>query len=76
MTRNNRIKRKRKEIKDKLQKVTLPDNGTQSQLLWSIGTTLNVSGPTIGNYIKGNVKDYYLAEAILAEFKKLKMVRK
>ena len=69
------LEKRRADIKAKLKTIKLPEDGTQTQLFWNIGTALNVSGPTIKNYISGDVKDGYLAEAIFAECKRLRFVK-
>ncbi len=38
----------------------------------SVSNVLPITHITVLNYIKGNIKDGYLAEAILAELKKIK----
>jgi|TARA_R110000868_G_scaffold180622_2_gene421239 predicted transcriptional regulator len=38
----------------------------------SVSATLPITHITVRNYMKGNIKDGYLAEAILAELKKIK----
>ena len=40
--------------------------------LWAIGNALKISGTSVDNYIKGRIKDGYMAEAIYSEYLKMK----
>lgn len=75
MTTLETLNKKRTDIKQKLSSIILPQDGTETQLCWNVGTALKVSGPTVKNYINGGIKDGYLAEAIYAEFKRLKYAK-
>ena len=66
---------KHKQIKEKLKSIVLPIDGSATQICWNIGTNLNVSGTTVKNYLCGEVKDGYLAEAIYSEFKRIKKLK-
>lgn len=69
------LKSRRNEICRQLSKVELPKSiGTESCM--KVGQILDITGVTVMNYLKGNVRDGYLAEAILKEFKAMKMVKK
>ena len=68
------FKKQKEEIRKKLSTVIL-DEGQETNLCWRVAGELKVSGTTINNYLKGNVSDGYLAEAIYREFKKLKCVK-
>jgi len=46
--------------------------GTIMAACTNVGRLLEISPQTVYNYITGNIKDGYLAEAILKEFKRLK----
>jgi len=61
-------------IKEKLSSIKFPKD-SETRYCWSVGASLNVSGVTVKNYIKGDVKDGYLAEAIYTCFKKIKMTK-
>lgn len=63
------------EIKEKLSTVVFPQN-LETSICWDIGKSLDVTGPTIKNYIAGQIKDGYLAEAIYNECKRLKYLSK
>lgn len=75
MTTKEKLDIKRQEIKDKLNKISLP-NGTATNICWEIGQELGITGTTVLYYIGGNIKDGYLAEAILEEFKIRKLISK
>ena len=75
MTALEAFNNRHKLIKAKLKTITLPTDGSATQMCWHIGTTLNVSGPTVKNYICGDIKDGYLGEAIYTEFKRLKFTK-
>lgn len=66
---------KHNEIKEKLSRVIIPNDGNATNIYWAIGSTLQVSGTTVKNYLSGEIKDGYLAEAIYSEFKRLKMCK-
>ena len=70
-----KYKERHKKIKVLLSKVEIPD-GMATQILWNIGANLGVTGPTVKNYISGNIKDGYLAEAIYNECKRLRFIQK
>lgn len=65
------LNKKRAEIIGKLNRIRLPKDGNATSLCWTVGTALNISGPTVKNYLNGDVKDGYLAEAIYSEFVRL-----
>lgn len=70
----NKTNKKHLAIK-KLLKVEgkrLVDAGHITNACLKSATKLDVSHVTVLNYIKGDIKDGYLAEAILAELKKIK----
>ncbi len=50
----------------------LSDNNLTASACLKSAIKLDVSHVTVLNYIKGDIKDGYLAEAILAELKKIK----
>jgi predicted transcriptional regulator len=62
-------------IKEKLKTVVLPD-GIETKTLKEIADSLDITAPTVKNYLNGDIKDGYLAEAIYSEFKRLKMVKR
>ena len=62
---------KHSDIKKMLGDVVLPEN-LNIETCFKIGKTLACSGNTVRNYLLGKVNDGYLAEAILAECKRLK----
>jgi hypothetical protein len=74
MTSYETFKKQKEEIRKKLSNVILED-GQETNLCWKVGGELKVSGTTINNYLKGNVSDGYLAEAIYREFKKIKCIK-
>lgn len=76
MTAVETYNQKHETIKEKMASVSLPTDGTATQVCWSIGAALDISGTTVKNYAEGEIKDGYLAEAIFAEFKRLKMTNK
>jgi len=61
-------------IRSKLAKIKFPDN-KETTICWAVGMSLNISGVTIKNYLKGNIKDGYLAESIYNELKRLKLTK-
>lgn len=75
MTVLDTFKKRHNEIRKKLMSIELPEDGSATQLCWNVGSNLNVSGPTIKNYLTGEIKDGFLAEAIHGEFKRLKYCR-
>jgi len=65
---------KRNLIKDKLSKVSFPPE-KETTMCWAVGADLGITGVTVKNYLKGYIKDGYLAEAILNECKRLKLTK-
>lgn len=63
------------QIKNKLATVELTP-GSETKVCWDIGRDLNITGPTVKNYIEGKIKDGYLAESIFSLCKLLKLVKK
>lgn len=63
-----------KDIKDKLMAIVLPEQ-TGTSICGGIGYSLNITGQTVKNYLNGDIKDGYLAEAIYKEFKRLKIAK-
>lgn len=61
-------------IRDKLRKVKFPKD-KETTMCWAIGASLDISGVTVKNYIKGAIGDGYLAEAIYNELKRLKIAK-
>jgi hypothetical protein len=68
------FKKQKEDIKKKLSTVIL-EEGQETSLCWQVATALKVSGTTVSNYLRGNVSDGYMAEAIYREFKKLKCAK-
>jgi hypothetical protein len=68
-------KKRRLDIIKKLQSVILPTDGSATLVCWRVGNDLEVSGTTVRNYIQGDVKDGYLAEAIYSEFQRLNLAK-
>ena len=68
------MKEERDNLIKKLSAVKFPD-GCSTIECNKIGITLGKTGPTIMNYILGNVNDGILGNAILRELKKLKYVK-
>ncbi len=68
------LDKKREDMKEKMKTVILPTDGSATRICWAIANNLNISGPTVTNYVNGDIKDGFLAEAIYIEFKRLKMV--
>jgi hypothetical protein len=64
------VKRKQ-DIKKKLQSIKFEHKEITRQL-WAIGNALNISGTSVDNYMKGRIKDGYMAEAIYSEYLKIK----
>ena len=69
------LESKRESIKNNLSTIKLPKDGTATGICWTIGQSLKISGPTVINYLSGNVKDGYLGEAIYSEFKRLRYAK-
>lgn len=65
---------KHEAIKNKLMSISLPE-GEENRLHTGVAYCLNVSPPTIKNYLAGKIGDGYLAEAIYKEFKRLKIAK-
>lgn len=63
-----------KQIKEKLTSIELPE-GTGTNICWAVAGSLKITGQTVKNYLVGNIKDGYLAEAIYKEFKRLKIAK-
>ena len=59
------------DIKKRLMEVELPEN-LNIESCFYIGKELGCSGNTVRNYLHGKIGDGYLAEAILAECKRMK----
>jgi hypothetical protein len=69
------LTKRRNEIVKKLQSVSIPNDGSITSICWKIGNDLDVSGTTVRNYVQGDVKDGYLAEAIYSEFQRLNLAK-
>lgn len=65
---------KHEAIRKKLMSISLPE-GKENSLYTGVAYCLNVSPPTIKNYLSGKIGDGYLAEAIYKEFKRLKIAK-
>lgn len=63
-----------KSIKEKLASIVLPEQ-TGTSLCGGVGYSLNITGQTVKNYLNGDIKDGFLAEAIYKEFKRLKIAK-
>ena len=63
--------KKKDDITKKLKSIKFDKNETTRQL-WAIGNALKISGTSVDNYVKGRIKDGYMAEAIYSEYLKLK----
>lgn len=63
-----------KQIKEKLTAIDLPE-GSGTNTCWAVAGSLGVTGQTVKNYLEGNIKDGFLAEAIYKEFKRLKIAK-
>lgn len=75
MTALQEFNKKRSIIISKLSKIELPSDGNATNICWNVGSALQITGPTVKNYLSGEVKDGYLAEAIYSEFKRLKITK-
>lgn len=62
------------DIKKKLNEISQIKigKGRTMEVCRIVGVSLEVSAPTVHNYISGKISDGYLAEAIYQEFKKMK----
>jgi hypothetical protein len=67
------LEERKNQVKGKLFSIVIP-NRQETSICWAIGKSLGVTGTTVQNYLRGKVKDGYLAEAIYEEFLKIKMV--
>lgn len=67
---NNKLQ----DAKDKLSRVVLPKK-SQSAICWEVGASLDITGITVSNYLKGTIRDGFLAIAIYNEFKRRKMLK-
>jgi len=67
--------KERADILAKLKTIKLPTDGTATGICWEVGRSLDVTGPTVRNYLSGGIKDGFLATAIYREFKRLKMCK-
>lgn len=74
MTPYQELVERRGAIIKKLSHIQLPE-GNNTRMCWDVGNSLSITGQTVQNYLKGEVKDGYLAEAIYKEFKKLKVTK-
>jgi len=74
MTSFETMEMKRNVVKLKLSKVVFP-NDKETSYCWMVGADLGITGVTVKNYLKGYIKDGYLAEAILNECKRLKLTK-
>jgi|GEM_PF-4991697 predicted transcriptional regulator len=74
MTSYEMFKKEKEDIKKKLSTVVLQE-GQETSLCWQVATALKISGTTVNNYLRGNVSDGFMAEAIYREFKKLKCIK-
>ena len=74
MTELQKYEAKKDLIRAKLARVNFPEN-KETSMCWAIGASLGTSGVTIKNYLKGNIKDGYLAESIYNELRRLKIVK-
>lgn len=69
------FKSRHKSIAHELGRIELPKSiGTETCM--KVGASLGITGTTVLNYLKGNIKDGYLAEAIYKEFKILKLIKR
>jgi hypothetical protein len=64
------LKRK-DDIKKKLKSIKF-DRMESTRQMWAIGNALKISGTSVDNYVKGRIKDGYMAEAIYSEYLKMK----
>ena len=63
--------KKKEDIKKKLKTIKF-DRMESTRQMWAIGNALKISGTSVDNYIKGRIKDGYMAEAIYSEYLKIK----
>jgi len=63
--------KKKEDIQKKLKTIKF-DRMEGTRQLWAIGNALKISGTSVDNYIKGRIKDGYMAEAIYSEYLKMK----
>jgi hypothetical protein len=68
------MQKRRKDIASKLRKIEFPKS-KETIYCHNIGASLQVTAPTIKNYISGKITDGYLAEAILEECIRLKLIK-
>lgn len=66
---------KHNDIKNRLSTIPIPTDGSATTIFWTVGSALNISGTTVKNYLSGEIKDGYLAEAIYNEFRRLKLTK-
>lgn len=64
------LKRK-EEMKKKLKSIKF-DRRESTRQMWAIGNALKISGTSVDNYVRGRIKDGYMAEAIYSEYLKMK----
>lgn len=72
MTPNEKLEKRKDEIRGKLFSVDIPRR-QETSMCWEIGSSLGVTGTTVQNYLKGKIADGFMAEAIYDEFVKYKM---
>lgn len=65
---------RKEEIRKKLMSIELPV-GSETRICWKVAEEFKISGTSVKNYLEGRIADGYLAEAILKEFKKLKIAK-
>ena len=63
--------KKKDDIKKKLKSIKF-DRMESTRQMWAIGNVLKISGTSVDNYVKGRIKDGYMAEAIYSEYLKMK----
>jgi hypothetical protein len=63
--------KKKEDIKKKLKSIKF-DRKESTRQMWAIGNALHISGTSVDNYVKGKIKDGYMAEAIYLEYLKMK----
>jgi hypothetical protein len=74
MTPYQEMEKSREDIKSKLKSIKMPEN-KETNVCFLIGNDLKVSGTTVRNYLRGNIKDGFLATAIYKQFQKLKPIK-
>ncbi len=74
MTAFQEMEAKRKAVKHLLSTAQFPSD-KETILCWTIGHGLGVTGVTVKNYLRGKIKDGYLADAIYSEIKRLKLTK-